>query len=93
MEGATKTEKRYGFNNGIPSNMIGAKVYRMSSTGHGSDYYGACECCGKHVSETFIQVEGEVSEIDDELFIHHSGCKTLFGHENCLVTERKINAT
>ncbi|AXF76089.1 hypothetical protein AV903_12295 [Erwinia tracheiphila] len=54
--------------------------------GRGSDYFGPCEVCGKHVSETFVaRVKREWKRENGELYY---GCApSLYGHEKC-VTKR-----
>lgn len=65
-------------------------IYKLTSTGYSSARYGACEVCGKHASEVFIQSE-------KRRFIRHTGeagwtehgCRGhLFGHRECLEASR-----
>lgn len=77
--------------------------YRLSSTGASSDRYGVCEPCGLHSAEVFIQTETRVFQLSPEAMaiprvaaLHPDGfgetyhqCRTLFGHEDCLVRARR----
>jgi hypothetical protein len=59
-------------------------VFRLRNLQASSARYGACEICGEHVSEVFIQTryrpltEGERARVTGV----HEGC--TFGHETCL---------
>lgn len=60
--------------------------FRIRSTGHGSDHYGPCEVCGKHMSTAFI-LNHQMRYEDEELgstFTHHGSIGMKFGHEECL---------
>jgi len=77
--------------------------YRLSSTGASSDRYGVCEPCGLHAAEVFVQVETREFQLSPEAMaiprvaeLHpegtgetYHGCRTLFGHEDCLVRARR----
>jgi hypothetical protein len=62
------------------------KVF-VKSTGRGSDWYGNCECCGKHVSEVF-HTTAEQEYIDpDTMAVGLTGYKMphgKWGHLNCV---------
>lgn len=65
---------------------VGAYVYRIKSTGDSSAKFGPCELCGKHVSEVFLQTEGRIFEPNQ---VTHYKCKDWFGHESCLISQRR----
>lgn len=61
----------------------GRTVTTIKPLGRGSDYFGACECCGKNASEMFKRVVGrEIERADGSTFIF-PGAGT-YGHEACL---------
>lgn len=74
---------------------IGEHRYRIRSTGFSSHRYGPCEVCHKHASEVFIQSEERSYEVyaDEPGFPGVGwtidGCRMLFGHEQCLLGQRK----
>jgi len=60
--------------------------YQIRSTGYSSDRFGACECCGKHVSEVFI-LNHQMRYDDPELgpsWTYYGNIGMKFGHEACL---------
>ena len=59
--------------------------YRLTSTGDSSEKYGACEVCGKHASEVFQQAEERAFEGGWTQY----QCRRLFGHEGCLIAQRR----
>jgi hypothetical protein len=62
-------------------------AFRMKSTGHGSDYYGPCEVCHKHCSETFILVESRGfsnPETGMMEYTYAEAAPIVFGHKECL---------
>jgi hypothetical protein len=62
--------------------------HRIKSTAANSSKLGACEVCGKHATEVFIQSE-ERSFLDDGVVAWtRQGTQTLFGHRECLLAER-----
>ena len=61
-------------------NHAGGKV-RITSTGDNSGRYGACECCGKYVSEVFI---GNALRRYDGGFTYAGGLSAKFGHRSCV---------
>lgn len=69
---------------------VGCYVYRIRNTQASSQQFGACEMCGKHVSEVHYQVEGRVYERHDGvLAVTHHRCRSLFGHRECLEAHRQ----
>lgn len=57
--------------------------YKITALGLGSDYFGACECCGKKVSETF--------KFTSLRYVKTSAGKTVtikgagvYGHQECV---------
>ena len=69
-------------------------AYRLRSTGHNSDRYGATAVCHQHVSEVFIQTEmrsfnhpvtGRM-----ELTYHRTNPQR-FGHKDCLIPRQRIS--
>ncbi|GAV21587.1 hypothetical protein [Carboxydothermus pertinax] len=71
--------------------------YHISSTGDSSVRHGPCEICGKHAAEVYFQVEemhyritlasGKIRE-----GYTRYGCKSYFGHYDCLVKARREKA-
>lgn len=66
---------------------VGTYVYRIKSTGNSSARFGPCEVCGKHVSEVFIQTEGKIYQPKEMTYYQCN--KSLFGHEVCLIQQRR----
>ena len=63
----------------------GNLVHRMRTTGHGSDYYGPCDQCGKHVSETYVyQWHREWARPDGTIYLSPLG-GGAYGHRECLL--------
>lgn len=62
----------------------GRTVRTVKALGRGSDYFGACERCGRTVSETFKATNGsEISRPDGTTFlIRDAG---VYGHEACVI--------
>lgn len=65
------------------------QVHTIHSTGRGSDLYGDCEHCGKHVSETFVLESHGVYVRADGLRYLGATTPGLFGHESCLLGMRE----
>lgn len=84
MQTLTKVKNIDRFN--ARNEPIGKMVYRMKYTGHGSDFYGPCEVCDKHMSEAYIQTSGIVDEVEGEKMVLNQ--KITFAHENCLLESR-----
>lgn len=62
----------------------GNTVRQIRSTGRGSDYYGGCDQCGKHMSETFVsQVKREYVRDNGEIYLCSIG-GGAYGHKECL---------
>ena len=65
--------------------------YKLSSADESSAKLGNCDICGKHAAEVYHQTEEKFYRIDrikHEGWTQH-GCKTLFGHEECLLIARR----
>lgn len=67
--------------------------YRLVRTGYSSNKYGPCEVCGKHAPEVYHQIESKYFK-----FVHNEavyegwtsyGCHNLFGHKECLISQRR----
>jgi hypothetical protein len=63
--------------------------YRIKSTGESSAKYGACEVCGKHVSEVFYQVEEKFFRFPAGSGWTQHDCRSYFGHRACLMDRRR----
>lgn len=61
------------------------KIVRITrSTGRGSDYYGLCEICGKHMSEVFAsRLANEWLRNDGTVCYDHSR-PALYAHKKCI---------
>ncbi len=72
--------------------VIGDYRYRISSTGDSSEKYGKCQCCNKHASEMFQQVEEKIgySHYLKRTCYGLTNNKNLFGHKECLEQTRKL---
>jgi hypothetical protein len=65
-------------------------AYRLKSTRDSSQKFGPCECCGKHVSEVFIQAEMRATE--DGRYTYHGIEDThVFGHRDCLIARQRTH--
>jgi len=64
--------------------------YRITKLNGGSQKYGLCEVCKKECDVIFHQIE-EKDYIDHngKTSQTHTGCFDLFGHESCLINERR----
>ncbi|MFP3248050.1 MAG: hypothetical protein RXR20_26410 [Paraburkholderia sp.] len=68
--------------------------YTLKATGQSSERLGACEVCGQHVSEVYLQrgmkmFERPTSIAERRFGWTHHGMTDLFGHADCLVVRRK----
>jgi hypothetical protein len=72
---------------GTPTNKI---ITQIRSTGHGSDYYGVCEICGKHMSECFFLVHKREYQRQDGSLYYSPASAGSFGHIECLQEDVKI---
>ena len=62
----------------------GNTIRQLRSTGRGSDHYGGCDQCGKHMSECFVsQVKREYRRDDGTLYYGSVG-GGAYGHRECL---------
>ena len=66
---------------GTPTNKI---ITQIRSTGHGSDYYGVCEICGKHMSECHFRVHKREYQRQDGSLYYSPASAGAFGHLECL---------
>jgi hypothetical protein len=66
---------------GTPTNKI---ITQIRSTGRGSDYYGKCEVCGKHMSECFFRVHHREYRREDGSLYYSPASAGAFGHKDCL---------
>ena len=57
----------------------------LRSTGRGSDYFGACECCKKPVSEAFVMERRRVFRRSDNSTYDSPVGGGLYGHKDCLI--------
>lgn len=60
--------------------------YRMTNVGSGSDKYGNCEVCDKHVDSTYLltQMRRYFCSITQQEQITVHKCFSYFGHRKCL---------
>ncbi len=70
-----------------PENIMGHPTgYTIKSvrrTGHGSDRYGSCEVCGKHMPEAFVhQSHAVFVDADGDLYLSQSSAG-LYAHMEC----------
>ena len=62
----------------------GNTIRHLRSTGRGSDLYGNCDQCGKHMSECFVsQVRREYVRDDGGTYYAPVG-GGAYGHKECL---------
>lgn len=62
----------------------GFVVNAMRSTGKGSDYFGRCECCRQHASETWGAQSALVYQREDGRLYMGGSVRAMYGHEQCL---------
>ena len=60
-------------------------IKHLRTTGRGSDRYGACEVCGKSVSEMFVFEHRNLVQRDDGSIFSHPTTGGTYGHRDCLV--------
>lgn len=75
--------------------IVGDRKFLTRSTGHSSQRYGACEVCGTHATEVFVQTEYERYETDgrDPPAVRANPwtiTATRFGHAECLAERRRV---
>lgn len=65
--------------------------YELHNMRASSAKYGPCHVCGEHVSATHLQFEERhvPATDDDGAFWTCHGCTNLWGHEACLVSNRR----
>lgn len=62
----------------------GKFIKELHSTGRGSDLYGGCDQCGKHMAECFVaQSKREYRRENGELYYAPLG-GGAYGHADCL---------
>lgn len=62
----------------------GRFITELRSTMRGSEHYGACELCGKHMAECFVaQPKREYRRVDGALYYAPVG-GGAYGHADCL---------
>jgi hypothetical protein len=58
-------------------------IVKASALGYGSDRYGPCECCGKHMTEAFYFTRSQEVKFDGmEPFTMEIG--STFAHRDCV---------
>lgn len=71
---------------GVPT---GRKVRFIRALGLGSDHFGKCEVCEKHMSEAYKgQYKKEWLRGDGEAYF--SPGVSLYGHESCIINQMPI---
>lgn len=63
--------------------------YRIKNTRASSEKFGPCEVCNTRVSEVYYQVEEESYTASGATEWTQCGCKSLFGHLDCLERVRR----
>lgn len=75
----------------MTSRFTGVQINTSRSTSSSSGYFGACELCGKHVSDIFLAKHNDVHLSDAGVYYLGVSSPETFGHEKCL-SERYPNA-
>ena len=66
----------------------GNYVRKVRPTGKGSDFFGLCEVCGKHVSEFFLSEICEVMVKQcGERYLSSGGRHSIYSHEKCVIND------
>lgn len=65
--------------------VTGEVVSTIHGTGLGSGYFGGCELCSKHVSETFVHQTHRIYVRADGLRYLSPMTGGTYGHRECLV--------
>ena len=65
--------------------MANSYKYRIRNTEKSSADLGMCEICGKYANSMYHQVE---SKKYSGGYTHHE-CNNSFGHEKCLLSQRR----
>lgn len=64
--------------------------YAIARLKAGSSFYGNCEVCGKQVDTAYFQDEYKAyKKSDGTISRTQYGCRSLFGHESCLIKCRR----
>jgi len=72
-------------NAGVINYPTGRFIRETKSTGRGSDYFGNCEICGKHMSECFIsRLSRERKRASDGSLYLDKSQPVIFAHEICI---------
>jgi hypothetical protein len=67
--------------------------YTIKNKNTSSERLGNCEVCGKHVSEVFHQMEKRQFDGVNGRGWTCYGCHDYFGHYDCLIAQRREEAT
>lgn len=64
-------------------------VYRLTQLGSGSCKFGDCEVCNEHFDTGYylVQMRVYLNRFTGNEHLSYSGCFTLFGHKECLITQ------
>ena len=68
---------------------LGVYRYSLKGMGAGSAKFGPCEVCREPVAEVCYQVEEQAYRDDGEIEWRHLHRRGVFGHESCLLQERR----
>lgn len=63
-------------------------IYEIKSTKRSSEYFGVCEVCKQHATEVFYQKKYVPYFSKLLKRMSKSLVSSLFGHENCLLSQR-----
>lgn len=59
-------------------------ITTLRSTGRGSDYFGTCDQCGKHMSECFVRQHQREYRREDGTLYYSPLYGGAYGHKECL---------
>lgn len=64
--------------------------YRLTEANYPAFHAGKCDVCDEHADPLYLQIE-ERHYITPEGYrgMTFSGCKSLYGHKECLITARR----
>jgi len=60
-------------------------IKHLRNTGRGSDFYGVCDQCGKHVSETWVMQTKTLWKREDGTIYSSAEGGGAYGHRECLI--------
>ncbi len=65
--------------------------YELFRSKGSSDKYGPCKICGEYVSDVYHQIESRRywNQLKDKWGWTHHKCNSYFGHEDCLIKQRR----